>query len=300
MRIGLSLAEFDSPHAPDGLGHDLADVARLADDLGFAALSLMDHYFQIGMNGPPELPMLEGYMGLAFLAAHTQRLQLGTMVTGVHYRHPGLLAKIVTTLDVLSGGRAFLGIGAGWNADESRGLGVPFPPLKERFERLDETLQICLRMWAGSEEPYVGQHYQLARPLNSPQSVRRPHPPILIGGGGEQKTLRLVARYADACNLFPAPDISHKLDVLRGYCEQAQRDYASIEKTSMLMFDARANPDAAVAETIRTLRWLHAVGIEMVYFGVADVFALGPLELIAERIMPVAADLGSRAPAGRV
>ena len=293
MRIGLSLAEFDAPHGPAGLGHDLADVAHLADDLGFSTLSLMDHYFQIGMIGPPELPMLEGYTGLAYLAAHTRRMQLGTMVTGVHYRHPGLLAKIVTSLDVLSGGRAFLGIGAGWNADESRGLGVPFPPLAERFERLEETLQICLRMWAGTEEPFVGQHYQLTRPLNSPQSVRRPHPPILIGGGGEQKTLRLVARYADACNLFPSPEIAHKLELLQRYCDQEQRDYAAIEKTSMLMFDARADADAAVAETIRTLGWLHEVGIEMVFFGVADVYALRPLEIVAERIMPVAAELGA-------
>jgi F420-dependent oxidoreductase-like protein len=295
MRIGLSLAEFDTPHGPAGLGQDLASVARLADHLGFSTLSLMDHYFQIGMIGPPELPMLEGYTGLAYLAAHTRRLQLGTMVTGVHYRHPGLLAKIVTSLDVLSGGRAFLGIGAGWNADESRGLGVPFPPLAERFERLEEALQICLRMWAGTEEPFAGQHYQLARPLNSPQSVRRPHPPILIGGGGEQKTLRLVARYADACNLFPSPEISHKLEVLQRYCDQEQRDYAAIEKTSMIMFDARADADAAVAETIRTLRWLDQVGIEMVFLGVADAYALRPLEIIAERIMPVAAELGALA-----
>src|SRR5262245_2894195 len=238
MRIALSIADFASPNPPAALGQVLARVARAADDLGFSALTLMDHYFQIGMIGPPELPMLEGYTALAFLAGQTTRLQVGTMVTGVHYRHPGLLAKIVTTLDVLSGGRAFLGIGAGWNADESRGLGVPFPPLKERFERLEETLQICLQMWQGSDAPLNGRHYQLARPLNSPQSLRRPHPPILIGGSGEQKTLRLVARYADACNLFPSPDIPHKFDVLRRYCDEEARDYAAIEKTSMLFFDA--------------------------------------------------------------
>ena len=155
------------------------------------------------------------------------------MVTGALYRQPGILAKIVTTLDVLSGGRAWLGIGAGWNEEESRGLGVPFPPVKERFERLEETLQICLQMWSGDETPYQGKHYQLERPLNSPQSLSRPHPGILIGGGGEKKTLRLVAKYADACNLFPTPELAHKLDVLRGHCEAVGRDYDEIEKTSI-------------------------------------------------------------------
>src|SRR5215471_10663729 len=285
MRIGLSLAEFDSPHGPAGLGQDLANVARLADDLGFSTLSLMDHYFQIGMIGPPELPMLEGYTGLAYLAAHTRRINLGTMVTGVHYRHPGLLAKIVTTLDVLSGGRAFLGIGAGWNADESRGLGVPFPPLSARFEQLEETLEICLQMWRGDERPIHGRHYDLERPLNSPQSLSRPPPPILIGGSGEQKTLRLVARYADACNLFPTPEIGRKLEVLQAHCAAEGRDYDAIEKTSMYTFDVSGG-ERAIADTLRGLEWLAGMGIEMVYFGVPSMYTLKPLEIIAERIMP--------------
>ncbi len=233
MRISLSVGDFTSPGGPARLGHELAQLAVAADQLGFDSLSVMDHFFQISMIGPPEHEMLEGYATLAFLAGQTARLKLGTMVTGVHYRYPGLLAKIVTTLDVLSGGRAWLGIGAGWNEEESRGLGVPFPPLKERFERLEETLQICLQMWRGDEQPFHGQYYELARPLNSPQSLTRPHPRILIGGSGEQKTLRLVARYADACNLFPTPEIAHKLEVLRAHCEAEGRDYAAIEKTSM-------------------------------------------------------------------
>jgi F420-dependent oxidoreductase-like protein len=290
MRIGLSISEFTSPNGPACLGQDLGRVAHAADQLGFEALSVMDHYFQIGMIGPPEWPMLEGYTTLAYLAAQTHRLKLGTLVTGVHYRHPGLLAKIVTTLDVLSGGRAFLGIGAGWNAEESRGLGVPFPSLKERFERLEETLQICLQMWQGSEQPFIARHYQLERPLNSPRSLTRPHPPIVIGGGGEQKTLRLVARYGDACNLFPTPDIPHKLEVLQRYCDAEGRDYAAIEKTSMYNFDA-AGGDAAVAEAIQTLRWLAGMGIQTVYIGVADTYALKPVELIAERVMPEVRDL---------
>jgi F420-dependent oxidoreductase-like protein len=290
MRIGLSIGEFTSPTGPACLGQDLARVAETADQLGFDSLSVMDHYFQIGMIGPPELPMLEGYTLLGYLAGHTRRMKLGTMVTGVHYRHPGLLAKIVTTLDVLSGGRAYLGIGAGWNALESLGLGVPFPPLKERFEQLEETLRICLQMWDGLEEPFEGQHYRLERPLNSPQSLSRPHPPIIIGGGGEQKTLRLVARYADACNLFPTPEIPHKLDVLRGYCDEIGRDFDAIERTSMYMFDASGG-DSAVGEAIRTLEWLGGFGIQSVYFGVADAYALKPLEVIAEKIMPAVADL---------
>jgi F420-dependent oxidoreductase-like protein len=289
MRIGLSIADFGTPQGPACLGPDLARVARTADELGFSALSVMDHYFQIRLIGPPELPMLEGYTTLAYLAGQTRRLRLGTLITGVHYRHPGLLAKIVTTLDVLSGGRAFLGIGAGWNEQESRGLGVPFPPLSERFERLEETLRICLQMWQGDETAFRGQHYALERPLNSPQSLSRPHPPIMVGGSGERKTLRLVARYADACNLFPAPELAHKLDVLRRYCDEERRDYAAIEKTSMYTFDARAG-SAAVADAISTLRDLAAAGIQTVYFGVADVYSLIPLEVIATQIMPAVAD----------
>jgi F420-dependent oxidoreductase-like protein len=293
MRLGLSIADFASPGGPACLGRELASVAQAADQLGFDALSVMDHYFQIGLVGPPEQPMLEGYTTLAYLAGQTRRLKLGTLVTGVHYRHPGLLAKIVTSLDVLSGGRAFLGIGAGWNADESHGLGVPFPSLGERFARLEETLQICLQMWQGErgdEQPFRGQFYDLERPLNSPQSVSRPHPPIIIGGGGEQKTLRLVARYADACNLFPTPEITHKLEVLRRYCAAEGRDYASIEKTSMFMFDAGGG-EASVEQAIGTLRWLASVGIQTVYIGVANAYQLKPLEILAERVMPAVADL---------
>ncbi len=215
MKIGLQIPDFTTPDGPARLGADLATVARAADDAGFEYLAVMDHFFQIGVIGPPEREMLEAYTTLGYLAGHTSRARLLTLVTGVIYRHPGILAKIVTTLDVLSGGRGWLGIGAAWNDEESRGLGIPFPPVAERFERLEETLQICLQMWRGDESPYQGRHYQLERPLNSPEALTRPHPPILIGGGGERKTLRLVAQYAQACNLFPGPDLARKLDVLR-------------------------------------------------------------------------------------
>jgi F420-dependent oxidoreductase-like protein len=196
----------------------------------------MDHFFQIRGIGPPEEPMLECYSALSFAAGQTSRIKVGAMVTGVTYRYPGILIKTVTTLDVLSSGRAYLGIGAAWNEQEHVGLGVPFPPLKERFERLEETLQIAHLMWSGEVAPFNGKHYQLAHPLNSPQAVTKPHPPILIGGTGEQKTLRFVAKYADGCNLFARMGddvLRHKLEVLQEHCEKEGRPYEEIEKTSL-------------------------------------------------------------------
>src|SRR5262252_4096602 len=215
MELGLHLADFTWPDGPLGLRENLARVARAAEDAGFAKLSVMDHVWQIGVVGPPEHEMLEAYTALGYLAACTSRVELLAWVTAVVYREPGMLAKCVTTVDVLSGGRAWLGIGAAWNEAEARGLGLPFPPTAERFERLEEALQICLQMWSQDDGPYDGTHYHLARTLNSPQPLSRPHPPILIGGGGERKTLRLVARYARACNLAAEPELEHKLDVLR-------------------------------------------------------------------------------------
>ncbi|MBO0682179.1 MAG: LLM class F420-dependent oxidoreductase, partial [Candidatus Dormibacteraeota bacterium] len=219
MRIGLQIPSFTWAGGPQRLGADLASIAQTGEGAGFESIWVMDHLFQIRSMGKPEQEMLEAYTTLGFLAGHTSRARLGTMVTAAVYRHPGMLCKQVTSLDVLSGGRAWLGIGAAWNEKEAQGLGIPFPPLGERFERLEETLRICLQMWAGERTPFEGRHYSLADPLNSPQALSRPHPPILIGGGGERKTLRLVARYADACNLFAGPQVAHKLDVLRRHCE---------------------------------------------------------------------------------
>ncbi len=290
MKIGLSIPDFTWPGGPARLGQDLAVVARTADQAGFDSIWVMDHFFQIAMNGPPEHEMLEGYSTLAFLAGHTSRARLGTMVTGVVYRHPGILAKTVTTVDVLSGGRAWLGIGAAWNEYESRGLGVPFPPLADRFERLEETLQICLKMWSGDEKPHHGRHYQLERPLNSPQALTRPHPPILIGGGGEKKTLRLVAKYADACNLFPGPEVTHKLQVLREHCLAEGRNYDEILKTAMFEFDVGEKGEK-VGRVIGGLRWLAGMGIQTVIGSVKDVQKLTPLEIIGEKVIPAAADL---------
>jgi F420-dependent oxidoreductase-like protein len=251
----------------------------------------MDHYFQISFVGPPENEMLEGWSALAFAAARTNRIRLGTMVTGVTYRHPGILVKTATTLDVLSGGRAYFGIGAAWNEEEHRGLGVPFPPLAERFERLEETLQIALQMWSGDETPYHGKHYQLERLLNSPQSLQRPHPPILIGGGGERKTLRLVARYADACNLF-AHDTSvlaHKLAVLREHCEAVGRPFAEIEKTSLgQVHVTRDGRDGSLtpAATVEYFSRLAELGIDHGIVSLREVHSEETFDLLGSEVIP--------------
>jgi F420-dependent oxidoreductase-like protein len=286
MQIGLQIPLFTTPGGPGTLGKDLATVARTADELGFEYLAVMDHFFQIGVVGPPELEMLEAYTTLGFLAAHTSRMQLLTVMTGVIYRHPGILAKTVTTLDVLSGGRAWLGIGAAWNEEESRGLGVPFPPVAERFERLEEALQICQQMWRGDESPYRGRHYQLDRPMNSPQALRRP--PIMVGGGGERKTLRMVAQYADACNLFATPDVEHKLEVLRGHCERLGRPYEEILKTVYYPFNVGTDGER-VEQTLADLRRLHGLGFQAAIGSVADVWQLVPLEVIGREIIPAVA-----------
>ncbi|MGH2616998.1 MAG: TIGR03560 family F420-dependent LLM class oxidoreductase, partial [Thermomicrobiales bacterium] len=235
---------------------------------------------------------LECFTTLAVVAANTRRCRLVPLVAGVHFRYPGLLAKMVTTLDVLSGGRAMLGIGAGWYEEEARGLGIPYPPLAERFEMLEETIQICLGMWRGErddERPFVGNHYRLERPLNSPQSLTRPHPPILIGGGGEQKTLRLVARYGDACNLYPTPELPHKLDVLRRRCEEEGRDYDAIEKTGMLHFDVGEN-GAKVEEQIGELRRLSGLGIQTAIGIVRGPEPIRVVEIIGNEVLPAVAD----------
>jgi F420-dependent oxidoreductase-like protein len=232
--------------------------------------------------------MLEAYTTLGFLAAHTSRVKLLTLVTGVTYRDPGLLAKMVTTLDVLSGGRAMFGVGAAWNEDESRGLGLFFPPTAERFERLEETLQICLQMWSGKEDPYDGKHYRLGRTLNSPQPLTRPHPPILIGGGGEKKTLLLVARYAQACNLFAGPEIAHKLEVLREHCAREGRDYDDIEKTAVFPFDVGRDGEG-VGQMLEGLRDLADLGIQVAHGRVENVQDIYPLEVIGEQVVPAVA-----------
>ena len=234
MRIGLHLVNFDFVGGPAAIGPAVAAVGTAVEDAGFDNLSVMDHYLQLEFMGPPTSNMIEGYTTLGFLAAHTSTVELQLLVTGITYRYPGLLGKVVSTLDVLSGGRAVLGIGAAWYDGEHRAMGVPFPPLAERFERLEETLQIVRQMWSADDGPYLGRHYTLEATICSPQPVRPV--PIMIGGSGERKTLRLVAQYADACNLFAnageGPDaVAAKLDVLRRHCEEVGRDYDRIAKT---------------------------------------------------------------------
>ena len=290
MQIGLQIPDFSWPGGPPRLGRDLATVAETADAAGFGFISVMDHFFQIGVIGPPEHEMLEAYTTLGYLAACTSRAKLVTLVTGTVYRHPGVLAKIVTTLDVLSGGRAWLGIGAAWNGEEAAGLGIPFPPVAERFERLEETLQICLQMWRGDETPYAGRHYRLQRPLNSPQALTRPHPPIMIGGGGERKTLRFVARYAQACNLFPGPEQARQLDVLRAHCETEGRDYDEITKTCYFTFDPGEKGERA-GEIVDQLGSLAGMGFQAAIGRVARVWEVTPLEVIGSEVIPAVASL---------
>lgn len=288
MEIGLNISDFTWSGGPQTIAQDLTRVAAAAEDAGFAKLSVMDHVWQIDMIGPPEHDMLEAYTTLGYLAARTTRIELLAWVTAVVYREPGLLAKLVTTLDVLSEGRAWLGIGAAWNEPEARGLGLPFPPTAERFERLEEALEICLQMWSGKDAPYSGRHYQLERTLNVPAPLRRPHPPILIGGSGEKKTLRLVARYAQACNLFAGPDVEHKLDVLRAHCQDVGRDYDEIEKTVIGPLDPGPGGekiDALLAEIQR----LAGLGITHYHGSVPRVDTLRPLELLGERLISAAA-----------
>jgi alkanesulfonate monooxygenase len=290
MDLGLHVSNFTWPAGPTNLASDLSRVASTADELGFSKLSVMDHVWQIGHIGPPEHDMLEAYTTLGFLAAKTTRISLLAWVTAVVYRDPGLLAKAVTTVDVLSEGRAWLGIGAAWNEPEARGLGLSFPPTAERFERLEEALQICQQMWSDSDAAYDGRHYHLERTLNSPQPLSRPHPPILIGGGGERKTLRLVAKYARACNLFVGPELPHKLDVLRAHCDEVGRDYDEIEKTVMGPLDP--GPDGAgVDSLVESMRELAKLGVTHYHGSVPNVASIRPLELLADRVIPAVADL---------
>jgi alkanesulfonate monooxygenase len=289
MKLGLHIADFTYPAGSSNLADDLVAIAQTAEAQGFAKISVMDHVWQIGPVGPYDTDMLEAYTALGYLAAVTEKVDLLAWVTAAVYREPGLLAKAVTTLDVLSKGRAYLGIGAAWNEEESVGLGLPFPSTAERFERLEETLQICLQMWSEDNGPYQGKHYTLGSTLNVPQPLRRPHPPILIGGSGEKKTLRMVAQYAQACNLFGGPDVEHKLNVLRGHCESLGTDYDAIEKTVMFSIDPGTD-GADVDQILSQLKSLADLGISHVHGAVPGVAGLTPLKILGERVIPVIAD----------
>ncbi|MGI9823884.1 LLM class F420-dependent oxidoreductase [Agromyces sp. Marseille-Q5079] len=266
MEFGLHIADYTWTSGARDLGPALARHVRNAEASGIERITVMDHFWQLPGIGPVEHEMLEAYATLGFIVANTEKAMLHTLVTGVIYREPALLVKQVTTLDVLSGGRVGLGVGAAWNVQESEGLGFEFPPVAERFRRLEETVQIALQMWSDSEEPYDGAVYQLGRTLNSPQSLTRPHPYLMIGGSGERKTLRLVAQYADACNIGFTPESARKLDVLRGHCDAVGRDYDEIEKTAMIAVTPESTPDTVAA----TVRELEGLGFTATY-----VYAIG-------------------------
>lgn len=299
MKIGLQIPNFTYPGGPQNLSRKLAEIAATADEAGFYSIWVMDHFFQIGSRdrssflGPAEDEMLEGYSTLSYLAGFTKKARLGTMVTGVVYRYPGILIKTVTTLDVLSSGRAYLGIGAAWNEREARGLGVPFPSVKDRFEQLEETLQIAGQMWSENNGPYNGKHFQLAETLCNPQPLTKPHPPILIGGGGEKKTLRLVAKYADACNLFARmgiENVRNKLDILKSHCEKVGRDYGEVEKT-LLNTVHLARDKSSPKDVIEECRELAGIGIQQVIFNMPNVHEITPLEIFGREIIPAVAEL---------
>jgi F420-dependent oxidoreductase-like protein len=261
MKLDYHLMRFEWAGGDDKIGPGVAKIARVAEQAGINTLSVMDHFFQMEAMAPAELPMLEGYTTLGYIAGVTETLRLRLLVGGVTYRHPGLLAKTMTTLDVLSGGRAELGLGAAWYEREHKGLGVPFPPIAERFEMLEEALQICLQMWSGKVAPYEGKHYQLAETLCQPLPVAKPHPRIMIGGGGEKKTIRMVAQYADACNFFGGPEeVAHKIEVLRGHCDRLGRDIREIEVTALL----RDTGAMSVDEVVRAAEDLGKAGVASV------------------------------------
>ena len=284
MRLAIHCSNLTWPGGPTELGPTLAGVARAADEGGVTTLTLMDHYFQMEQLGGPAEPMLEGYTALGFLAGQTSNVELGLLVTGVTYRHPGLLAKIATTLDVLSGGRAMLGLGAAWYEREHDGLGVPFPPTSERFERLEETLQICRQMWSDDNGAYSGQHYQLAETVCVPPPIREGGPRILIGGSGERKTLRLVAKYADACNLFgfEAEEVARKIAVLDAHCETEGRDPSEVQRTVLL----GTNPLDDIDGFLRRTEEYAALGVEQVWVSPSATDPVGSVSEMCERVLP--------------
>ena len=293
MKLGLHLAETSWHGGAPALRATLKDVVQTAEEAGFDAISVVDHVWQSPYLGGELESEVEAYTTLGFIAAHTERVRLLSLATAAAYRPPGLLAKMVTTLDVLSEGRAMLGIGAGDYEEEAVGLGLPYPSLRERFEILEDTVEVCLRMWdgeRGDEQPFEGRHTRLGRALNVPQSLSRPHPPILIAGGGEQRTLPLVARYGDACNVPPSPDVPRKLELLRRLCDEVRRDYAAIEKTAPFGFDVGEDGTKA-REVVDQLKWLSSLGIETVIGWVVGVDRIDPIEVMGREVIPAVADL---------
>lgn len=291
MHLAIHYPYFSQPGGAAATAGLLSDTARAAEDGGCTMFTLMDHWFQMENLATAQDPMMEGYTSLGFLAGRTESIRLGLLVTGVTYRHPGLLAKTVTTLDVLSGGRAFLGLGAAWYEREHRALGVPFPSTAERFERLEETLQICKQMWSADDGPFEGEHYSLAETICEPKPLQTPGPPIMVGGSGEKKTLAFVARYASMCNLF-APDVetvAHKVDVLRGHCEREGRDLAEIEKTIIVAADPATDESGFLAEMAKYAE----LGVDTVCVSPQGPDPVGWTRTVSTRTVPALATMGA-------
>jgi F420-dependent oxidoreductase-like protein len=294
MKFGLQIPRFNWPGTPEDTGSTLIEIAKMADTGGFHSLWVMDHYYQIAPGlGREDDPMLEGYSTLHFLASATKRIKLGTMVTGVIYREPAFLIKQAVGLDVLSGGRAYFGVGAGWYKEEAVGMGFPFPPVATRFEMLEEMLQIAHQMFEDDRSPYEGKHYQLKKPILSPQPLTKPHPPILIGGMGEKKTLKFVAKYANATNLFlraGMDTLKHKLEVLQRHCDEQGSDYDAIEKTTLGTIHLEEGEDK-VGSVVETCRQLAELGFDHAIFNMPNPHEIKPLETIAEEIIPEIKDM---------
>ena len=295
MKVGLQIYSFTWPGGPEAIGPTLARAVRTADDVGFDSIWVMDHFWQIGGPDSELQPMLEGWTTLGFMAAHSQRARLGLMVGGVPYRNPGLWVKAATTLDVLSEGRAWLGIGAAWNQAEAEGLGFPWPSQGERFEMLEETLQIAHGMWQGergSEEDFQGRRFHATRLLNVPQSISRPRVPILIGGGGEKKTLRLVAQYADASNLFGGPDqLLPKYAILAEHCAAVGRDFAEIERSNLQPISlsgqsAWGSAPESADQIVERFGRLAEAGVQHVIISTADAYDPAAIELLGRDVLP--------------
>jgi F420-dependent oxidoreductase-like protein len=292
MKLGLHINDFAWPIDPSQVAATVANIGQAAEESGFDTIAVMDHVWGHPWMGGAEQPVMECYSTLAFLAGKTSRANLLALATPVSYRFPAMLVKTVTTLDVLSGGRAWLGVGVGDYEDEARGLGIPYPPISERYELLEETMQVGLRMWSGEhgdDQPFTGKHVQLERALNLPQSISRPRPPVMIAGDGERRTLPLVARYADACNLRPGPEVPKKLDVLRRLCDTAGRDYDAILKTCPFRFDVGENGEK-VDELVSQLRGLAAMGVQMVFGRVLNDEQITPIEIMGREVIPAIAD----------
>lgn len=298
MKLGLQIIRFDWADSVNSLGKQLVDIAQFAEEVDFTSLWVMDHFFQMGGEfGSFDDPMLEGYSTIAYLAGVTRKIRLGVLVAANIYHYPGVLVKKISTLDVLSGGRIYFGIGAGWYEKEARGFGIPYPTnLKEQFDRLQETLEIAKHMWGGCREAYSGQYYQLYEPVNSPAPIQSPHPPILIGGEGEKKTLRLVAQYGDACNLYAGGSIDeytervesvrHKLEVLKIHCQEVGRSYAEIEKTALVGVNMTEG-QRTIEEIKRLCESLGRVGIQHIIFNMPNGYSMKSVEILAKEIVPI-------------